>query len=81
MSDMFRTHRRELGERIRRLREEQGLSTRVFCDMVGMSRRSLSLIEKGETSPRVVMLERIALGLGSSVSELTDFQTDGDPQD
>lgn len=78
MSDTFRTHRRELGANIRQLRESRGFSTRVFCGMVGMSRRNLALIESGSISPKVVMLERIAAGLEVSVSELVDFKTDGD---
>lgn len=78
MSVEFVPHKRELGETIRRLRVEKGLSTRQFCTMVGMSRRNLALIESGSISPRVTMLERIAAGLETTVSQLTDFKTKGD---
>lgn len=74
----FRTHKSELGQTIRSLRESKGLSTRKFSEMVGMSRRNLMLIEAGEVSPKVTMLERIASGLDTTVSFLTDFKTEGD---
>lgn len=78
MSVEFRTHKSELGATIRRIRESKGLPTRKFSEMVGMSRRNLALIESGSISPKVTMLERIAAGLETSVSQLTDFKTDGD---
>jgi transcriptional regulator with XRE-family HTH domain len=78
MNGAFKTHRRELGANIRKIRESRGLSTRVFCGMIGLNRRDLALIERGSISPKVVTLERIAAGLEVSVSSLVDFQTDGD---
>lgn len=63
----------ELGSRIRRLRVEQGLSTRKFCIMIGMSKSQLYRIEHGKSSPTVDMLERIAGGLDVKAHQLINF--------
>ena len=51
----------ELGEKVRILREEKGLSRPVFCgDESELSVRQLVRIEKGEFSPTIKTLEYIA---------------------
>ena len=51
----------ELGEKVRLLREEKGLSRPVFCgDESELSVRQLVRIEKGEFRPTIKTLEYIA---------------------
>ena len=51
----------DLGEKVRRLREEKGLSRPVFCgDESELSVRQLIRIEKGEFRPTIKTLEYIA---------------------
>ena len=55
----------ELGEKVRILREEKGLSRPVFCgDESELSVRQLVRIEKGEFRPTIKTLEYIADRLG-----------------
>lgn len=55
----------DLGEKVRLLREEKGLSRPVFCgDESELSVRQLVRIEKGEFRPTIKTLEYIADRLG-----------------
>lgn len=52
-----------VGARLRALREEQGLTLRGLADACGLSVNAISLIERGETSPTVSTLQRLAAAL------------------
>jgi transcriptional regulator with XRE-family HTH domain len=58
------------GARIRRLREEQGLSISELARLSGVSRGYLHLIEKGENNPTQEKLAAIANALNVMVAEL-----------
>lgn len=62
-----------LGEVIRRLRTEQGLSTRTFAMMSNVNRSYLRLVENGEVSISISRLCRIADALGVKVRDLITF--------
>lgn len=62
-----------LGESIRMLREEQGISQRRFALMLGIGQAYLSLVEKGERNIGFDNLCRIADGLGIEVSKLVSM--------
>ena len=49
--------------RVRRLRSERGLSLDALAARCDVSRSMISLIERGESSPTAVVLERLAAGL------------------
>jgi transcriptional regulator with XRE-family HTH domain len=53
-----------IGERLRALRHEQGLSIRALAEKCGISINTLSLIENNRTSPSVHTLTLLAVGLG-----------------
>lgn len=53
----------DVGLRIRTLREEQGLSLRALARRSGLSINAISRIERGESSPTVSSLHRLALAL------------------
>lgn len=61
--------------RVRELRAASGLSLEALATQCDVSRSMLSLIERGETSPTAVVLEKIATGLGTTLSSLFDDAT------
>lgn len=52
-----------VGNRLRVLRTEQGLSLRLLAEMSGLNVNTLSLIENGRTSPSVSTLQQLARAL------------------
>lgn len=62
----------EFGARVRALREQAGLSTREFALMVGRSKAYIIQLENGRRNVSLDTIERIASGLGMSVSDLFD---------
>jgi transcriptional regulator with XRE-family HTH domain len=66
-----------LGRRLRELRGGRGLALSALAKEAGVSVSMLSAIERGEKTPTVVVLSRIADGLGLSLSRLlADLETD-----
>jgi transcriptional regulator with XRE-family HTH domain len=65
--------RRRLGERIRRLRRAKGLSQEAFAERCELHRTYVGAIERGERNLAIDNLEKIAVALGLSLSELLDF--------
>ena len=58
--------------RVRELRAAHGLSLDALAGKSGVSRSMISLIERGETSPTAVVLEKLAAGLGVTLASLFD---------
>ncbi|HEY7521329.1 MAG TPA: XRE family transcriptional regulator [Methylomirabilota bacterium] len=58
--------------RVRALRAELGVSLEALAAKCDVSRSMLSLVERGESSPTAVVLEKIAWGLGVSLASLFD---------
>jgi transcriptional regulator with XRE-family HTH domain len=61
-----------IGGRVRALRGERGLSLDALAVRCDVSRSMISLIERGESSPTAVVLEKIATGLGVTLASLFD---------
>ena len=61
-----------IADRVRELRAAQGLSLDTLANRSGVSRSMISLIERGESSPTAVVLERLAAGLGVTLASLFD---------
>jgi transcriptional regulator with XRE-family HTH domain len=59
-----------VGLRVRSLRDQQGLSLRALAERCGLSINAISLIERGENSPTVSTLHRLATALNVPI---TDF--------
>ena len=57
----------QLGQRVKTLRERRGLSLRALAARSGVSLNAISRIERGETSPTVVSLRRLAAALGQPI--------------
>src|ERR1051325_7490103 len=59
-----------LGERIRLARQQRRLSLEALAAQSGVSRSMLSAVERGAKAPTVLVLDRIATGLGTSIARL-----------
>jgi len=61
-----------IAERVRELRAAQALSLDALAARTGVSRSMISLIERGESSPTAVVLDKLAVGLGVPLATLFD---------
>ncbi|TYO62669.1 helix-turn-helix domain-containing protein [Bradyrhizobium hipponense] len=66
----------ELGGRVKRLRTQAGLTLEEFAAQSGVSRAMLSKVERGEKSPTLAIIVRIAKGLNVSMSTLMGAEPD-----
>lgn len=64
-----------IGIRIRKLRQERGLTLDELAEASGVSRAMISRIERAEASPTASLLARICAALGRSLSAF--FAEDG----
>jgi transcriptional regulator with XRE-family HTH domain len=62
-----------VASRVRQLREERGLSLRALAELCGISPNTVSLIERGASSPSVDTLQNLARGLDIPI--VTFFET------
>jgi transcriptional regulator with XRE-family HTH domain len=60
----------KLGQAIRRLRTERGISQEGLAAISGVDRTFVGEIERGEANPSFEVLHRIASGLSLRLSEL-----------
>jgi len=63
-----------LAERVRGLRAARGLTLDALAERSGVSRSMISLVERGESSPTAVVLERLSVGLGVTLASLFEFE-------
>lgn len=61
---------KKVGNRIRELRQQTGLSQEKFALKIGMDRTYFASVENGKRNISIVNLEKIANGFGISLSEL-----------
>jgi transcriptional regulator with XRE-family HTH domain len=64
-----------IAQRVRQLRADLGMTLDDLAAKSNVSRSMLSLVERGESSPTAVVLERIATGLGVALARLFDDAT------
>jgi transcriptional regulator with XRE-family HTH domain len=62
-----------IAERVRELRGARGLSLDALAERSGVSRSMISLVERAESSPTAVVLEKLATGLGVTMASM--FET------
>jgi transcriptional regulator with XRE-family HTH domain len=67
----------DVGARVRVLRERYGLSLRSLAEMCDVSPNTISLIERGLSSPSVNTLQCLATGLGVPITAF--FETEEPP--
>ena len=61
-----------IAARVRQIRDGLGLALDALAERSGVSRSMISLIERGESSPTAVVLEKLATGLGVPLASLFD---------
>ena len=61
-----------IARRVRELRSAQGFSLDALAERCGVSRSNISLIERAQSSPTAVVLDRLSAGLGVTVASLFD---------
>lgn len=60
----------ELGAVLRETRQRQGISQQTLAERASLSRNFVAQVERGESSPTVATLARLAAALGTTVGEL-----------
>jgi transcriptional regulator with XRE-family HTH domain len=60
----------KLGENIRRIRREKGLSQESLALVAGLDRSYVGGVERGERNIAVINLKKLAKAIGVGVSEL-----------
>jgi transcriptional regulator with XRE-family HTH domain len=73
------THR--LAKRLHTLRTERGLSIEYLAARSGVSRAMISRIERAESSPTAVVLNKLSTGLGVLLPTLFGESSDGAPRE
>ncbi|HSE06681.1 MAG TPA: XRE family transcriptional regulator [Methylomirabilota bacterium] len=68
-----------IADRVRQLRAGRGLSLEALAARSRVSRSMISLIERGESSPTAVVLEKLAAGLGVMLASLFETPAAGTP--
>ena len=66
-----------VGENIRRIRQERGLTLKQLGDMVGVSEAYIRAYESGRRNPKIKSLEALAQALAVNVEVLTNSEFDG----
>ena len=64
-----------IGQRLKTLRQKQGLSQRKLAQIAGVSNATVSLIEHGRTDPSMGLLRKILNSLGVSFAEFFSSET------
>jgi len=78
MRDRAADLNQRIAARVRELRAARGLSLDTLAGKCGVSRSMISLIERGESSPTAVVLEKLAAGLGVTLASLFDAPATAD---
>ena len=65
----------QLGSRVREVRQSRRLSLETLSGRARVSRSMLSAIERGTKAPTVLVLDRVATGLGTSLARLLGTET------
>jgi transcriptional regulator with XRE-family HTH domain len=72
MGEVVSDLNQRIAERVRELRAARGCSLDALASKSGVSRSMISLVERGESSPTAVVLEKLAAGLGVTLASLFD---------
>src|ERR1043166_8280739 len=68
---------KRIAGRARELRAARALSLDALASKSGVSRSMISVIERGESSPTAVVLEKLAAALGGTLASLFDAPKTG----
>jgi transcriptional regulator with XRE-family HTH domain len=68
-----------IAQRLRELRDAQGLSLALLAERSGVSKSNISLIERGESSATATVLDKLSAALGVTVTSLFEKPADDTP--
>lgn len=74
MKDSTSTLNERIAARVRELRAKHGVSLDELARRSGVSRSMISVIERGESSPTAVVLDKLAAGLGVPLASMFDAE-------
>ena len=63
---------KKLGERIREIRLEKGITQTHLANSIGKDQQSIQRLEAGNINPSIFYLHEIANGLGIQLKQITD---------
>jgi len=63
----------KFGERLKKARQEKGLTQEQFAKICGLHKNYIGMVERGERNPSLINIEIIAKGLKISISDLMKF--------
>lgn len=67
---MDTTLQQQFGLVLRRRREAAGLSQEALAAAAGLHRTYVSLLERGQRAPSIVVVQQLARGLGTTMTSL-----------
>ena len=67
---------RQLGERVRRVRAQRGMSRRLLAASSGVSERYLAQLESGKGNASILVLKAVADAMHVAIDDLVDQQTE-----
>ena len=62
-----------IAQRLRELRDARGYSLEALAERSGVSRSAISLIERGQSSPTAVVLDKLAIGLSVALASSVSY--------
>ncbi|CAH0310093.1 HTH-type transcriptional regulator SutR [Massilia sp. Bi118] len=68
-----------IAQRLRELRDAQGLSLALLAERSGVSKSNISLIERGESSATATVLDKLSAALGVTVASLFEKPAEDAP--
>ena len=68
-----------IAQRLRELRDAQGLSLAALAERSGVSKSNISLIERGESSATATVLDKLSAALGVTVASLFEKPPEDTP--
>ena len=68
-----------IAQRLRELRDARGLTLALLAERSGVSKSTISLIERGESSATATVLDKLSAALGVTVASLFEKPSDDAP--
>ncbi len=65
------------GDAVRKARTTAGLTQEDLADRAGLDRSYIGGVERGDRNPTLSVIEKIAQGLGITLSELFEYSSKG----
>ena len=65
-----------LENKVRELRDDKGLNQQELGQLVGVSRQTISLIERGDYNPSIIVCFKLAQVLGAKVEDIFTYIDD-----